>query len=204
MKAITCEKCGGNEVQLKNGYYVCAHCGTRYIADHKESSSGRAHVDYSEENKKLDRSRKWQGSLPVPDYYERWRNPANKSISLPKRLFIIFSALVIIYGVISFIKAYWNNPKSSSHSSSYSYSATSTPAIPSRPPVNLEHALTKEEADALSGTGYHGTRPNSSAEDIELKAAMVKCKNCGYRSHNGANSLCDYCRWMEKYGGGLP
>ena len=54
--------------------------------------------------------------------------------------------------------------------------------------------LTKEEADALRGTGYNGTRPNSSAEALELKAAQIKCKECGYHSDNGANSLCDYCQ----------
>lgn len=64
--------------------------------------------------------------------------------------------------------------------------------------------MSKEEAARLKGTGYHSTRPNSSAEDIELRAAQTKCKNCGYRTHNGSNSLCDYCAWMERYGGGLP
>ena len=59
--------------------------------------------------------------------------------------------------------------------------------------INTERALTKEQADKLRGTGYHNTRPNSSAEDIEIKAAMVKCKVCGMRSHNGANSKCDAC-----------
>ena len=59
--------------------------------------------------------------------------------------------------------------------------------------VNTEPALTKAEADALRGTGYHGTRPNSSAEDIEINGAMVKCKVCGMRTHNGRNSKCDAC-----------
>ena len=89
----------------------------------------------------------------------------------------------------------------SSGSSSYSRRYSSRPTCP---PVNRELAMTREEAERLSGTGYHGTRPNSSAEITELKAAQVRCKNCGYRSHNGDNSLCDYCSWMERYGGGLP
>jgi hypothetical protein len=93
--------------------------------------------------------------------------------------------------------------RSTSTGSSRSYSSTYS-STPTCPPVNREKAMTKEEADRLRGTGYHGTRPNSSAEDIELKAAQTKCKNCGYRTHNGVNSLCDYCRWMEQYGGGLP
>ena len=66
--------------------------------------------------------------------------------------------------------------------------------------INTEPAMTKEEAERLRGTGYHGTRPNSLAEEIELKAAQVKCKKCGMRSHNGANSLCDECQYNEKYG----
>ena len=89
-------------------------------------------------------------------------------------------------------------------SSSYSYSGSSRSTTPPRPPVNRKRAMTKEEADRLSGTGYGGTRPNSSAECIELNAAQVTCKNCGYHSDNGLNSLCDYCAWMERYGGGLP
>lgn len=83
--------------------------------------------------------------------------------------------------------------KSENHASEY-YPSGATKK------VNTEHALTKEEANALRGTGYHGTRPNSTAEDIELKAAMVKCKKCGMHSNNGANSLCDECRYNEEYG----
>ena len=66
--------------------------------------------------------------------------------------------------------------------------------------VNTKKALTKEEADALRGTGYNGTKPNSTAERIELKAAMVKCKKCGMHSSNGSNSLCDECQYNEEYG----
>ena len=94
----------------------------------------------------------------------------------------------------------WNNRfceehlnKSEDHASQYA------PRVATKK-INTEHALTKDEADALSGTGYHGTRPNSAAEDIELKAAMVKCKKCGMHSDNGANSLCDKCRYNEEHG----
>lgn len=66
--------------------------------------------------------------------------------------------------------------------------------------INTQKALTKEEADKLRGTGYHGTRPNSSAESIELDAAMVKCKKCGMHSDNGSNSLCDECQYNKDYG----
>lgn len=89
----------------------------------------------------------------------------------------------------------------SSGSSTCSPTYSSTPTCP---PVNRERAMTKEQAERLSGTGYHGTRPNSPAEGTELSAAQVRCKNCGYHSDNGLNSLCDYCSWMEDYGGGLP
>lgn len=60
-------------------------------------------------------------------------------------------------------------------------------------------ALSKSEADALRGSGYHNTRPNSPAENMELRAAQVKCKKCGYHSDNGSNSLCDYCYELSKY-----
>ncbi len=86
---------------------------------------------------------------------------------------------------------------SSSRSRTYS-------ARPTCPPVNREKAMTKEQAERLSGTGYMGTRPNSSAEISKLKIAQLKCKNCGYHTDNGSNTLCDYCAWMEEYGGGLP
>ncbi len=66
--------------------------------------------------------------------------------------------------------------------------------------INTKKALTKEEADKLRGTGYHGTRPNSTAESIEIDAAMVKCKKCGMHSDNGSNSLCDECQYNKDYG----
>lgn len=66
--------------------------------------------------------------------------------------------------------------------------------------VNTTPAMTKEEAERLRGTGYHGTRPNSTAESIELKAAQVKCKTCGMHSDNGANSQCDECTYNELHG----
>lgn len=83
--------------------------------------------------------------------------------------------------------------KSANHSNQYNDSIA-------KKKINTKKALTKEEADALRGTGYHGTRPNSSAEDIELKAAMVKCRKCGMHSDNGSNSLCDECQYNEEYG----
>lgn len=83
--------------------------------------------------------------------------------------------------------------KSENHSEQYDASVA-------KKKVNTKKALSKEEADALRGTGYHGTRPNSSAESIEIKAAMVKCKNCGMHSDNGSNSLCDECQYNKEYG----
>ncbi len=78
------------------------------------------------------------------------------------------------------------------------------PSKNERPPVNREKALSKEAAERLYGTGYGGCRPNTSAEISAIKAAMTTCKNCGYHTDNGLNSLCDYCMWMSQYGGGLP
>lgn len=66
--------------------------------------------------------------------------------------------------------------------------------------INTTPAMTKEEADRLRGTGYHGTRPNSTAESMELKAAQVKCKTCGMHSDNGLNSQCDACAYNKKHG----
>ena len=105
----------------------------------------------------------------------------------------------------------YSTRSSSSESSGRSYYSSSTSSrlssrstTPPCPPVNREPAMTREEAERLSGTGYHGTRPNSSAVNTELAAAQVRCRYCGYHSHNGANSLCDYCSWIDRYGGGLP
>lgn len=83
--------------------------------------------------------------------------------------------------------------RSEDHSNNYSGTVA-------KKKINSEKALTKEEADALRGTGYNGTRPNSSAENSELAAAMIACKNCGMRSHNGANSLCYECQYNKDYG----
>ncbi len=73
-----------------------------------------------------------------------------------------------------------------------------------KPPVNRTPPMSAEEAKRLSGTGYKGCRPNSFAENNYLDAAQLACKNCGYHTDNGRNSYCDYCQWMERYGGGLP
>lgn len=83
---------------------------------------------------------------------------------------------------------------------SYAQSSNSNNSSVITKRINTEPAMTKEEAERLRGTGYHGTRPNSSAEALELKAAQVKCKKCGMRSHNGYNSLCDECQYNEKHG----
>lgn len=146
---------------------------------------------------------------PVQSHTEQKTPPRRRNISVGW----IFAAVAVI--VLIIVAALPTSSNSKSRSSSYSYTPSrstgstysysrSTSTTPTCPPVNREPAMTKEEAERLRGTGYHNTRPNSSAENIELTAAQVKCKNCGYRSHNGVNSLCDYCAWMERYGGGLP
>lgn len=84
-----------------------------------------------------------------------------------------------------------------------SYTPSSKPSYSSQgvsKKSNTTPAMTKEEADRLRGTGYHGTRPNSTAESIELSAAQVKCKTCGMHSDNGVNSQCDVCAYNEKHG----
>lgn len=108
---------------------------------------------------------------------------------------IILIIILIIYEISTLTNPYnrsgsigsYNSRKASS--SSYSYSSSKTSSYSSS-----SAALTKEEADALRGTGYHNTRPNSSAENMELAAAQVKCKRCGKHSTNGLNSMCNSCR----------
>lgn len=65
---------------------------------------------------------------------------------------------------------------------------------------NTTPAMTEQEAKALRGSGYHGTRPKSSAEDTELAAAMNKCRKCGMHTTNGKNSLCDACLYNKNHG----
>lgn len=77
--------------------------------------------------------------------------------------------------------------RSSNHANEYSGSALTNK-------TNTNRAMTKEEANALKGTGYHGTRPNSPAEIMEIEATQVKCKRCGKHTRNGRNSLCDSCK----------
>lgn len=111
---------------------------------------------------------------------------------------IVIIVLVILYIVGSSNSDYV--PIGHSGYSSRSYSDERPPC----PPRNTTPAMSADTARRLSGTGYQGCKPNSSAEISALSAAQVKCKNCGYHSDNGLNSYCDYCAWMERYGGGLP
>lgn len=116
------------------------------------------------------------------------RQPANKLGSALGVVFVGFMLFALV--------AQLPSCESKSDTSRYSYSSNSsyTGSGYSGGSYTRKKALTKEEADALRGTGYNGTRPNSSAEALELKAAQVKCKECGYHSDNGLNSLCDYCQ----------
>lgn len=117
------------------------------------------------------------------------RQPANK-------LGGVFGVLLVGFMLFSFIVQLPGCESISSYSSyAYSSNYSSDPDVPySGTSYGRRRALTKEEADALSGTGYKGTRPNSLAEAMELQAAQVKCKECGYHTDNGRNSLCDYCQ----------
>ena len=117
------------------------------------------------------------------------RQPANKIGSVLGIVFIGFMLFSLVAQLPSCnsTTASGNYSYSSNYSSNYGSSDAEGSYV-------RKKALTKEEADALRGTGYNGTRPNSSAEALELKAAQIKCKECGYHSDNGANSLCDYCQ----------
>lgn len=42
MKALECENCGSNDLELINGFWVCRYCGTKYIPDQKELSEQRS------------------------------------------------------------------------------------------------------------------------------------------------------------------
>ncbi len=121
------------------------------------------------------------------------RQPANKLGSVLGIVllgFMLLSAIAQIPGCDSS-----SSRESYSYSGSYSSGNRSSYTGSS---YTRTKALTKEEAEALRGTGYKGTRPNSAAEAMELKAAQVKCKECGYHSDNGSNSLCDYCQAKKK------
>ena len=104
--------------------------------------------------------------------------------------------LVSIFGSCENKKtSYTSNYSSKSYSSNdYSGSSSKKTYSGSSSGGYRKKAMTKEEADRLRGTGYHGTRPNSSAENTELAAAQNVCSNCGYHTKYGKNSICQYCR----------
>ncbi len=113
---------------------------------------------------------------------------------------------VVIVGVIFISSKEPAEDADTGYTPSYNYnsytpsnnSSDSSQGVTKR--INTTPAMTKEEAERLRGTGYHGTRPNSTAENMELKAAQVKCKTCGMHSDNGVNSQCDACAYNEKHG----
>ena len=117
------------------------------------------------------------------------RQPANK---LGSALGVVFVG-VMLFSLVAQLPSCESESTNNSYFYSGSYSSYTGSGY-SGGSYTRKKALTKEEADALRGTGYNGTRPNSSAEALELKAAQIKCKECGYHSDNGANSLCDYCQ----------
>ncbi len=117
------------------------------------------------------------------------RQPANQIGKVLGVLFVGF----MVFSLVAQIPDADTSPSTNSYSYSSNYSSYSNTGSTSGT-YTRKKALTREEAENLRGTGYKGTRPNSSAEGSELRAAQVKCKECGYHSDNGANSLCDYCR----------
>ncbi len=48
MTAITCELCGSNDIQKKDGYYVCEHCGTKYTVEEAKKLLGTVRIDNTE------------------------------------------------------------------------------------------------------------------------------------------------------------
>lgn len=117
------------------------------------------------------------------------KQPANR---VGNALGIVFVGFMI-FALVAQLPSCESEPSRSNYSYSGSYTSNSGHEY-SGSTYSREKALTKEEVDALRGTGFKGTRPNSAAEAMELKAAQVKCKECGYHSDNGSNSLCDYCQ----------
>lgn len=95
-------------------------------------------------------------------------------------------SFVCVIGIIYLIILIANSFNRGEDNSAYSYNSNIV--------TSSREALTDEEAEELSGTGYNNTRPNSSAENMEIAAAKVKCKECGKHSDNGSNSLCDSCQ----------
>lgn len=134
---------------------------------------------------------------------KRYTGPA---IQKPKRrkwwLWLVLP--LIIASIVIFCSKEPVEDTSTGYTPSYnSYTSSNKPSDSSQvvsKKINTTPAMTKEEADRLRGTGYHGTRPNSTAESMELKAAQVKCKTCGMHSDNGVNSQCDACAYNEKHG----
>ncbi len=100
---------------------------------------------------------------------------------------VIGIILLLLYVVGSISELFDTSSSSKSYSSAYGsgYAHSSSPSKP---------AMTKETAEALKGTGYKGTRPNSWAENHALKCAQIKCDVCGMHTDNGVNSACDSCQ----------
>ena len=147
--------------------------------------------------------------------YEANINCSNFGEFTPKEMLEIYKAIkssqetntyITIGKVISGEDQYVIYPYSDSVYKNHKeiYDGQQTPKVSKRSTeikrVNKTPAMTEEEANALRGTGYHGTRPGSSAEDTELGAAMNKCRKCGMHTTNGRYSLCDECLYNKNHG----
>lgn len=134
---------------------------------------------------------------------KRYSGPAIQK-NKKKKWWLWLIVPVIIIGVIIISSKEPTEEDDTGYTPSYnSYTSSGNSSYSSQgvtKKINTTPAMTKEEAERLRGTGYHGTRPNSTAENIELKAAQVKCKTCGMHSDNGVNSQCDACAYNEKHG----
>ena len=131
-----------------------------------------------------------------------WNSIAGISIRNNFEISLVLAAIIslIIFGLIAvFTSEHKTDDSENTPQISYTRSVSSSNrAKYSAPPVSNE-ALTSEEAEKLYGTGYNGTRPNSTAESIEIKATQNKCRECGKHTTHGVNSLCDSCLMKAKY-----
>ena len=103
----------------------------------------------------------------------------------------LFLLVLAILSVESSTSTY--TPSGSSYEHSYTANANTNASYKTNNSYS-KPAMAKEQAEALKGTGYKGTRPNSTAESHELKCAQIKCDVCGMHTDNGYNSACDACR----------
>lgn len=45
MRIMSCENCGSNELYKENGYFICRHCGAKYLITKDDMLPGDAEID---------------------------------------------------------------------------------------------------------------------------------------------------------------